>query len=52
VPLAAVGLATIMAGATIVSFRRREPLHALLNLVYLALALFVARGRFSLGSFQ
>lgn len=46
VPLAAVGLAIIMAGAAVVSFRRREPLHALLNLLYLSMALFVAWGRF------
>lgn len=46
VPLAAVGLATIMVGAAIVTVRRREPLHALLNLVYLALAAVVVWGRF------
>ena len=37
VPLAAVGLATIMTGAAIVTTRRQEPKHALLNLTYLAL---------------
>ena len=47
VPLAAVGLALIMAGAAIVTFRRREFKHMLLNLTYLALAAFVAWGRFS-----
>ncbi|MFI7453072.1 DoxX family protein [Nonomuraea sp. NPDC049714] len=51
VPLAAIGLAMIMAGAAVVTFRRREPGHALLNLTYLALAVFVAWGRFGPGSF-
>lgn len=51
VPLAAVGLAMIMIGAAIVTFRLREPLHALLNLTYLALAAFVAWGRFGPESF-
>jgi DoxX-like family len=46
VPLAAVGLALIMAGAAIVTFRRQEYKHALGNLIYLALAAFVAWGRF------
>jgi NAD(P)-dependent dehydrogenase (short-subunit alcohol dehydrogenase family) len=46
VPLAAVGLALDMAGATIVEFRRHEFKHALGNLIYLALAAFVAWGRF------
>jgi uncharacterized membrane protein len=46
VPLAAVGLGLIMIGAGIVEVRRREFLHALLNLIYLALAAFVAVGRF------
>jgi uncharacterized membrane protein len=45
VPLAAAGLAAIMVGAAIVSLRRQEPGHALLNLVYLALIAFVAWGR-------
>src|SRR5215471_10217990 len=47
VPLAAVGLALIMVGATIVTLRRHELKHVLLNLTYLALAAFVAWGRFS-----
>src|SRR5215467_5216078 len=47
VPLAAVGLALIMVGATIVTLRRHEFKHVLLNLTYLALAAFVAWGRFS-----
>ncbi len=46
VPLAAVGLALIMVGAAIVSWRHHEFKHMLLNLTYLALALFVAWGRF------
>jgi uncharacterized membrane protein YphA (DoxX/SURF4 family) len=46
-PLAAVGLALIMVGAAIVTFRRREFKHTLLNLTYLALAAFVAWSRFS-----
>jgi hypothetical protein len=45
-PLAAVGLALDMVGAAIVTFRRREFKHTLLNLTYLALAAFVAWGRF------
>jgi hypothetical protein len=46
VPLAAVGLALIMTGAVIVRIRRHELKLALLDLVYLALAAFVAIGRF------
>lgn len=46
VPLAATGLATIMVGAAIVEFRRQELRHLLLNLTYLAMAAFVAFGRF------
>ena len=46
VPLAATGLALIMVGAVIVTFRRHEFKHVLLNLTYLALAIFVAWGRF------
>jgi hypothetical protein len=51
VPLAATGLATIMVGAAIVMTRRREFKHVLLNLTYLALAAFVAWGRFGPESF-
>ncbi|MGY1690634.1 DoxX family protein [Geodermatophilus sp. SYSU D01105] len=51
VPLAAVGLATIMVGAVIVTLRRRESAHVLVDLTYLALALFVASGRFGPESF-
>jgi hypothetical protein len=47
VPLAAVGLALDMVGAAIVTFRRHEFKHTLLPLFYLALAAFVAWGRFS-----
>jgi uncharacterized membrane protein YphA (DoxX/SURF4 family) len=46
VPLAAAGLALIMAGAAIVTLRRHEPKHALLNLAYFVLAVLVASGRF------
>jgi uncharacterized membrane protein YphA (DoxX/SURF4 family) len=47
-PLAAVGLGLVMIGAAIVESRRGEFLHALGNLGYLALAVFVACGRFGL----
>jgi len=47
VPLAAVGLAFIMVGAATVEYRRHEFQHVLLNLTYLALAAFVAWGRFT-----
>ena len=50
-PLAATGLATIMVGAAIVTFRRQEFMHVLLNLTYLVLMAFVAWGRFGSGSF-
>jgi len=46
VPMAAVGLALIMVGAAIVTFRRQEFKHVLLNLAYLALLVFEAFGRF------
>jgi len=52
VPLAATGLATIMVGAAIVTYRRHEFKHVLLNLTYLALIAFVAWGRFGPGSFH
>ena len=45
-PMAAVGLALIMVGAAIVTFRRQEFKHVLLNLTYLALLVFVAFGRY------
>src|SRR3954464_2921665 len=44
VPLAAVGLATIMVGAAIVTYRRREPTHVLVDVTYLAMAVCVAFG--------
>ena len=47
VPLAATGIAGIMIGAGVTVLRRHEPKHALINLLYLALAVFVAVGRFS-----
>lgn len=46
-PLAASGLAAIMVGAMITELRRRAPSHALINVVYLAAAVFVAYGRFA-----
>jgi DoxX-like family len=51
VPLAALGLGLVMTGAAIVEFRRREFKHVLLDLIYLALAVFVAVGRFGPQSF-
>jgi DoxX-like family len=46
VPLAALGLAIIMVGAAITRIRRREYKYLVGDLVYLALAGFVAWGRF------
>jgi uncharacterized membrane protein len=46
VPLAALGLAVLMAGAVVTRRRRPEPTPMLADLVYLALAAFVAWGRF------
>jgi uncharacterized membrane protein len=45
-PLAAVGLALLMGGAVITRLRRHEPKPMVADLVYLALAAFVAWGRF------
>jgi hypothetical protein len=45
VPLAAAGLALLMAGAVMTRLRRREPKPMVADLVYLALAAFVAWGR-------
>src|ERR687890_1624967 len=42
VPLAALGLALIMTGAVITRIRRHEPKPMVADLIYLALALFVA----------
>jgi uncharacterized membrane protein YphA (DoxX/SURF4 family) len=46
VPLAATGLGMIMLGAIATHARRREPQAIVINLVLLALAAFVAWGRF------
>ncbi|WP_436773502.1 DoxX family protein [Yinghuangia sp. YIM S09857] len=51
VPWAAVGLAVIMAGATVVRIRRREFDHMAVDLVYLGILVFVAWGRFGPESF-
>ena len=51
VPIAAVGLALIMAGAIVVHARRKETPMVVTNLVLLALAAFVAWGRFGDYSF-
>lgn len=51
VPLAATGLALMMAGATIMRIRRGETKAALGDASYLALAAFVASGRFALEPF-
>ena len=51
VPLAALGLAMIMVGAVITRIRRHEPKFMVGDLVYLALAGFVAWGRFGPESF-
>ena len=44
-PLAAVGLALVMAGAMATHLRRVEYWHMVVNLIYLGLALFVAYGK-------
>jgi uncharacterized membrane protein YphA (DoxX/SURF4 family) len=51
VPLAAVGLVVVMVGAMITHLRRREATPIAVNLAYLALAGFVAWGRFGPESF-
>ncbi|MGH3759356.1 DoxX family protein [Actinophytocola sp.] len=51
VPVAALGLATIMVGAVITRIRRREATFMVGDLVYLVLAGFVAWGRFGPESF-
>ncbi len=51
VPLAALGLVMIMAGAVFTRIRRHEPKTMLVDLVYVALASFVAWGRFGTESF-
>ena len=47
-PLAASGLVIIMLGAAFTHFRRNEPPMIVINLVLLAIALFIAYGRFVL----
>jgi hypothetical protein len=51
VPLAAVGLVVLMVGATITHLRRHEAQAIVVNLALLALAGFVAWGRFGPQSF-
>jgi hypothetical protein len=51
VPLAAIGLTMIMVGAAIVEFRLGSITHVFVNLGYVALALFVACGRFGFEQF-
>lgn len=51
VPLAALGLVLIMAGAAVTRFRRHEAKLVAVDLVYLVLAAFVAWGRFGPESF-
>jgi uncharacterized membrane protein YphA (DoxX/SURF4 family) len=46
VPLAAVGLTLVMVGAAVVHGRRKETPNVAVNVVLIALALFVAWGRF------
>ena len=52
VPLAAVGLSTIMAGAIVTHVRRHEAKISVVPLVLLALAVLVAWGRFGPESFR
>jgi hypothetical protein len=52
VPLAATGAALLFAGAVITRLRRGEKLTVVVDLVYLALAVFVAWGRFGPASFH
>jgi uncharacterized membrane protein YphA (DoxX/SURF4 family) len=51
VPIAAIGLALVMVGAAVVHTRRNEPMNVVVNLVLIALAVFVAWGRFGPYSF-
>jgi uncharacterized membrane protein YphA (DoxX/SURF4 family) len=46
VPLAAIGLVLVMVGAAVVHARRKEAMNIGVNAVLLALAVFVAWGRF------
>lgn len=45
-PLAATGLAVIMVGAAITHARRKEPQLIVVNVILLAIAALIARGRF------
>ena len=45
VPLAAIGLVLVMVGAAVVHARRKEAMNIAVNVVLLALAVFVAWGR-------
>ena len=51
VPVAAVGLALVMIGAATTHLRRKETQMVVVNLVLLALAVFVAWGRFGAYAF-
>ncbi len=51
VPLAAIGLILVMVGAAVVHSRRNEPMNVAVNVVLIALAAFVAWGRFGPYSF-
>jgi uncharacterized membrane protein YphA (DoxX/SURF4 family) len=51
VPLAAVGLALVMVGAAVVHARRKELANIVVNVILLAMAVFVAWGRFGPYSF-
>jgi uncharacterized membrane protein YphA (DoxX/SURF4 family) len=46
IPLAAVGLVFVMVGAAVVHAGRKEPMNIAVNVVLLALAVFVVWGRF------
>lgn len=52
VPLAAIGLSVVMVGAIFTHLRRGEVKSIMGNVVYLALAIFVAWGRFVLQPFM
>ncbi|KQR17560.1 DoxX family protein [Cellulomonas sp. Leaf334] len=51
VPVAAVGLALVMVGAAVTHLRRKETQMVVVNVVLLALAVFVAWGRFGAYAF-
>jgi hypothetical protein len=51
-PLAATGAALLFAGAVITRLRRGETVTIVVDLIYLALAVFVAWGRFGPESFH